>query len=352
LNVTVPVGLAPVTVAVKVTACPKLLGLADDVSAVVVAAATMSDAVAGLPGGASLELTGEVVLTLVPALVAVTLTEIVQEADPASDAPDRPAELPPAVAAMVPPHDPDRPFGVATTNPAGNVSVNATPVMVVVAALVMVKLSDVLPPRGTDAAPKASLIVGAGASTKRDAVAVLPGGARAAVTVTALVFVPTVVPVTLTEIVQEPSTEPTRSRSKLPERLTLPLPAVAVTVPPNGAAKHVPVSPFGVATTSPAGRLSVNRTWAATSEGSVFETVKVSEVVPPTLIDVVANASAIVGVACASAGVPDEAATRTATTAPSIAARLGAHHMRRLFAADSRQDQRGASRRNKRSDME
>src|SRR5258708_4812485 len=134
LNVTVPVGLAPVTVAVKVTACPKLLGLADDVSAVVVAAATMSDAVAGLPGGASLELTGEVVLTLVPELVAVTLRENVQEADPASDAPDRPAELPPAVAVMLPPpHDPDRPFGVATTNPAGNVSVNAPPVMVVVA---------------------------------------------------------------------------------------------------------------------------------------------------------------------------------------------------------------------------
>jgi hypothetical protein len=38
LNVTVPVGLAPVTVAVNVTACPVVLGFCDEMSAVVVVA--------------------------------------------------------------------------------------------------------------------------------------------------------------------------------------------------------------------------------------------------------------------------------------------------------------------------
>jgi hypothetical protein len=38
LNVTVPVGFDPVTVAVKVTACPRVLGFCEDCSVVVVGA--------------------------------------------------------------------------------------------------------------------------------------------------------------------------------------------------------------------------------------------------------------------------------------------------------------------------
>jgi hypothetical protein len=64
----------------------------------------------------------------------VTFTEKVQLADAAGVAPDRLTEPEPAVAVIVPaPHEPVSPFGVVTTRPAGNVSVNPTPLSDVVA---------------------------------------------------------------------------------------------------------------------------------------------------------------------------------------------------------------------------
>ena len=82
-------------------------------------------------------------------------------------------------------------------------------------------------------------------------------------------FPPTVVPVTFTAKVQEPL-----AAMVPPERLMLPDPATAVAVPP-----HVLVSPLGVATTRPEGRLSVNATpVSATVFGFVM--VKVSVVEP------------------------------------------------------------------------
>ena len=122
-NVTVPVGVpeAPVTVAVNVTACPTELGLTEDesvVEVVVAGAPTVRVAVAVLPLPPSLEVTADVVLTFVPAVVPVKLIENVQEAFAARVAPDKLALLPPAVAEMVPPpHDPVSPLGVATTRP-------------------------------------------------------------------------------------------------------------------------------------------------------------------------------------------------------------------------------------------
>ena len=72
----------------------------------------------------------------------------------------------PAVAVVVPPHVLLRPFGAATTSPAGNVSVNATPVSATVfaAGLVIVKVRLVMPFTGIAAAPNALLMLG-GATT-------------------------------------------------------------------------------------------------------------------------------------------------------------------------------------------
>ena len=66
-----------------------------------------------------------------------------------------------------------------------------------------------------------------------------------------LVFIPVLVPITLTEN-EQLAPEVTAA----PARLMLPPPATAAMVPPP----HDPVRPFGVAMTSPAGRLSVNPT--------------------------------------------------------------------------------------------
>ena len=63
-------------------------------------------------------------------------------------------------------------------------------------------------------------------------------------------FTPTVVPVTLTVIMQEPPLA-----IAPPVKAIVPEPAVAVTMPP-----HAPVKPLGEATTKPAGKVSVKLT--------------------------------------------------------------------------------------------
>src|SRR5260370_39661338 len=81
----------------------------------------------------------------------------------------------PATAVAAPPQVLVSPFGVATTKPAGRVSVKATPVsgMGLIPGLVMVKVSEVEPFNGIVAAPKALVIVG-GATTSRLAAAGQP----------------------------------------------------------------------------------------------------------------------------------------------------------------------------------
>src|SRR3954466_3018640 len=107
----------------------------------------------------------EVAVTLLlftPAVVPVTLTLNVQDAEGAPVTPVRLTLPEPAVAVMIPaPHVPVSPFGVATTSPAGSVSVNATLVSVVLAlGLVSVKVSVVLPFKAIEGAPKTLVIVG------------------------------------------------------------------------------------------------------------------------------------------------------------------------------------------------
>ncbi len=213
-------------------------------------------------------------LFFAPAVVPVTFTEKVQLAAPASVAVARLTLEAPAVAVMVPPPQvPVSAFGVATTRPAGNVSVKATPVRPVDPfGFVTVKLRLVLPPSAREAAPKVLVMLG-GEITVTLAVDVLPVPPLVDVTVTELFFTPAVVPVTFTEKVQEAA-----PASVAVARLTLEAPAVAVMVPPP----QVPVSAFGLETTSPAGKVSVKATPVRLPVAFGFVTVKLRLVLPPT----------------------------------------------------------------------
>src|SRR5882724_9087626 len=226
-----------------------------------------------LPGPPSVEVTCTL-LFITPATVPFTFTLKVHDVLIARVAPARVTAPEPAVAVIVPPPQlPVRPFGVATTKPAGSVSVNATPVrgMVLAAGFVIVKLKLVEPFSGIVAAPNALVMVG-GVATARFAVAVLPVPPLVELTLpVVLTKFPDAVPVTFTVTVQVllAATVP-------PVSETLPEPATAVAVPP-----HVLVNPFGVATTIPAGKLSVNATpVSATALAAGLVMVNVSEVVP------------------------------------------------------------------------
>jgi len=243
-------------------------------------------AVAVLPVPPSVEVTAPVVLTCAPAAVPVTLTENVQLLLAAIVPPVRLITFVPAVAVIVPaPHVPVRPFGVEMTRPAGSVSLNATPLSAtVVFGLVIVKVRLVEPFSGMLAAPKVLAMVG-GATTVTEALEVLPVPPSVEVTCTLLFFTPAVVPCTLTTTVQLPL-----AAIVPPLRLIEPEPAVAVTVP-----LQVLLNPFGVATTRPAGRLSVKATPLSATPVFGFVMVKVSDVVPFSGIVAAPNALAMDG---------------------------------------------------------
>jgi hypothetical protein len=95
---------------------------------------TLAEAVPPVPP--SVEAMLPVVLLCKPAEIPVTFTEKEHELLAATVAPDKLTVAVPAVAVIVPePHEPVRPFGVATFNPEGNESVNATPVRLVAVLL-------------------------------------------------------------------------------------------------------------------------------------------------------------------------------------------------------------------------
>jgi hypothetical protein len=246
---------------------------------------TLADAVPPVPP--SVEVTLPVVLFFVPAAVPVTLTAKVHDVLPARVAPVRLTKFAPAAEVIVPPPQlPVKPFGVATTNPAGNVSVNPTPVRVDVALLFwIVNVSEVVPFRGTLAAPNALIITG-GATTVMLAFVVFPVPPSIDVTCVLLFLIPPVVPVLFTVIVHE-----VFGASVAPVRLTTPDPETAVVAP-----EQVLVNPFGVETTKPAGRLSVN---AIPVSGIVFTAgfviVNVKLVEPFKGIVAAPNALVIVG---------------------------------------------------------
>ena len=90
-----------------------------------------------------------------------------------------------------------KPFGVATTRPAGKLSETASPVSPIVFGLLIVNVIDVVPLSGIVPAPNALLIVG-GEATVNDASDVLPVPPFPELTVTLLFLTPEVVPVTFT----------------------------------------------------------------------------------------------------------------------------------------------------------
>lgn len=149
-----------------------------------------------------------------------------------------------------PPQVPVRPLGVEITRPAGRVSLKPTPVSVVVALLFwMVKLRLVEPFNGMLAAPNDLMMTG-GPTTVIDALEVFPKPALVELACTLLFFTPAVVPCTFTETVQL-----VFGASTAPLKDTATDPSAAVAVP-----LHVLFRLPGVATISPAGKLSLNAT--------------------------------------------------------------------------------------------
>src|SRR5260221_653752 len=148
----------------------------------------------------------------------------------------------------------------------------------------MVKVRLVEPFSGIEPAPKALTSTG-GPTTVMLAFDVLPVPPSVEVTCTLLFFTPAVVPCTFTDTVQLAV-----AANVPPDRLTEPEPATAVAVPPQ-----VLLRLLGVATTSPAGRMSVKAIPLSATVVFGLLMVKVSDVVPFSAIVEGLNTLAIEG---------------------------------------------------------
>lgn len=192
----------------------------------------------------------------------------------ANVAPDKDTDDEPAVAVAVAPLQVVfRLLGVATTSPAGRLSVNAIPFNVeFTLLLLMEKVRLVVPLRGMVAAPKALLIDG-GLMTVRLADDVFPLPASVESIVTLFEYTLSVALCTFTLIVHVPT-----ARAEL-LKLMLPALAVAVTVPPQL------LTTLGVvATTNPEGNESVKLELMATTLPFVIENVTALAVLVATVV--------------------------------------------------------------------
>jgi hypothetical protein len=239
-------------VPVIATLFPPAVGPPRGLTALTVGGATIRVALAVLPVPPLSEET-VVLLLQSPAVVPVTLTTTSQLELGAIDPPLSEIEPDPAVAvAPSPPHVLLSPFGVATTNPDGSVSVNATPDSATVFAdgLVIVNVNDVVPFNGTVAAPNACAIDG-GPTTVSVALAVFPVPPLSEETVT-LLFLSPAVPALIKRGISQlelAAIDPPVNEIELD-------PAIAVRVPPQMLR---PVTPGG-GMTNPLGSVSVNAT--------------------------------------------------------------------------------------------
>jgi len=251
-------------VKVKLVTPPRGLVAAPNALLIVGGLATVRLAVAVLPVPPLVELTAPVVFVNRPEAVPVTFTTTVHVVlGVAMFPPLRLMPLDPATAVTVPPHRLAKPFGVATSKPAGSVSANAIPLTAVAfaAGLVIVKVKAVVPFKGMDGTAKAFAMAG-GAITPMLADAVPPLPPSADVTFPVVLFlVPAAVPVTFTEKVQV-----VLAAKLAPARLTTLPPAVDEMVPPP----QLPVSPFGVETVSPAGKVSLKPSPVTVVEALLF----------------------------------------------------------------------------------
>jgi len=227
--------------------------------------------------------------------VPVTFTVIAQKAPTTRLPPLKATDPDPATAVTVPPHVPVSPLGVVTAIPAGNALVNASPIRGngLAGGLVIVNVRVVLAFCVMEAAAKASLMV-AGTTVMRvmtlteAVVALVLPPPFAEVTDgcgIVLVLTPADVAVTFNTTVHE--APPARVA---PDRLTLPVPATAVTTP-----VQVPLTDGGVATTRPAGSVSANAIPVNGTRfgGAVMVKVRLTE--EATAITVEPNASTIEG---------------------------------------------------------
>jgi len=236
------------------------------------------------PAPLSFDEIGPVVLFCTPACTPVTFRLIVQEPFAARVPPVRLMEPEPAAAVVVPPQLLVNPFGVATTKPAGRVSLKATPVSAIDAfGFEMLKVSEVEAFSRMLAAPKALVMVG-GVATVKLAVAVLPVPPLVEVTFpVVLVNCPAAAPVTVTENWQVPPTATVAPVSEMPVGF------VVVSVPPQ-------TEEVALATVRPVGSVSVKATPVS---GSTFAAglvmVNVSEVVAFSAILAGLNTLAIDG---------------------------------------------------------
>ena len=212
------------------------------------AEATVKFAVAVFPVPPLVELTAPVVFVNCPEAAPVTVTLNWHWLLAAIVAPV--IEIPVgAVNVSVPPQTVALAFG--TVSPVGSVSVNNTPVRATVfaAGFVIVNVNDVVAFKAIVPGVNTLAIEG-GATTLTLAEAVPPVPPFVEVTFPVVLFcVPAAVPVTFTENVQE-----VLAARDAPDKLMAFVPCVAVIVPPP----QLPVSPFGVEMTRPAGSVSLN----------------------------------------------------------------------------------------------
>ena len=185
-----------------------------------------------------------------------------------------------------PPQAPATPLGVEIIKPTGNVSLNATPLNAVAEfALLTVKLSEVMPFKGTLAAPNDLMMTG-GATTITDALEVFPVPASVEVMVTELFFIPAVVPVTPKETVHV-----VLGARVAAVRLACEAPATAAAIPPQALLRL-----GGVDTTNPAGRVSANdKPVRVIAFAPGFPMVNVKDVVPFRGIVAAPNTLTMVG---------------------------------------------------------
>lgn len=218
---------------------------------------------------------------LVPTLVPITSTENEHELEAAKFKAVMPIVLLPALAVIVAVQLLLRWLGVATSKPAGNVSLADTFISVTVEfGFANVKVSEVVPLSGILAAPKLLAIVGAtgGAITVRPAVLlVAPSPVSFAEIGPVVLFnVPNVFGAfTFTEIAHVASNGFEPGPNVPPTKLMDDDPAIAVTVPPQPLVRSL-----GEASTSPPGRVSAKE--IPVSDVFVFGLliVKLNKVVP------------------------------------------------------------------------
>jgi hypothetical protein len=121
--------------------------------------ATVREALAVFPVPPLVEVT-EAESLKTPVVVAATLTTTAQVEPAVRVAPANATEVDPAVAVAVPPQRELSPFGVATTSPAGSVSLNASPVNPTPLGLLKVNVSEVEPLRPMVESLKAMAMTG------------------------------------------------------------------------------------------------------------------------------------------------------------------------------------------------